>query len=48
VEAVVEGDDAAIAGFLADLNRVFGRNIDRRDEHTAAATGEFNSFEIRC
>jgi len=46
VEAVVEGDEGAVARFQDDLRRTFESQIRECRETQGRATGEFRGFEI--
>jgi acylphosphatase len=47
VQLVVEGDQAEIDAFLAEIALRMERNIRHVDAKREAATGEFAGFEIR-
>jgi acylphosphatase len=47
VEVVVEGEAAVVERFTSVLTHDMGSYIRRADEHEAAATGEFRSFDVK-
>lgn len=46
VKLVAEGQPLELDRYLAAIAHQMGRNIQRADVSTSAATGEFSSFEI--
>jgi acylphosphatase len=46
VEVVAEGDEAAVARFLADLEDRMGRSIESVEALEEPATGTFDGFDV--